>query len=421
MAHLTISNFSCIRSASVDLAPLTILIGPQASGKSIISKLIYFCCQQMLMPFRSYSIEAPSYEDLLSSIAKDFQNWFPPGAWGKERFQIIFEAGPFAVKLTRKTRRSGPSSEVKVEFSEYFSSLYQNIVQSYEKKRVQAEKTSRPPQFVMQWQMAEAAEQKLKRELKKEFVSWQLFIPAGRSFFTSIGKAVPAFEQSGMLDPVTLEFGRLFASLRDRRSHHFYLAERKRTGVRNAMRELFGGEIKYDRTTEYVVTADGRKIPFGFLSSGQQELLPLWQALELYGERRPSSLICIEEPEAHLFPTAQSTLAQFLASTVSPIKATNKMLITTHSPYILAKFNNLIKAGAIAATSRSAEERVVKIVPKEAWLRKDVAVAYAVHDWEVTSIIDEDGLVHAEYLDRVSNDIAAEFSALLEIESEILK
>ena len=42
MAELLIENFSCIDEAKINLARVTILIGPQASGKSVISKLVYF-------------------------------------------------------------------------------------------------------------------------------------------------------------------------------------------------------------------------------------------------------------------------------------------------------------------------------------------------------------------------------------------
>jgi len=42
MARLIVENFSCIHHAELETAALTILIGPQASGKSVLSKLLYF-------------------------------------------------------------------------------------------------------------------------------------------------------------------------------------------------------------------------------------------------------------------------------------------------------------------------------------------------------------------------------------------
>ena len=43
--------------------------------------------------------------------------------------------------------------------------------------------------------------------------------------------------------------------------------------------QLFSGTIKVDKNEEYIESKDGRKIPFAIMSSGQQELLPLWLAL----------------------------------------------------------------------------------------------------------------------------------------------
>ena len=42
MLRLQVENFSCIGKADLEIGQITILIGPQASGKSVLSKLAYF-------------------------------------------------------------------------------------------------------------------------------------------------------------------------------------------------------------------------------------------------------------------------------------------------------------------------------------------------------------------------------------------
>ena len=42
MKKIEIHNFGPIKDAVVDIKPMLVLIGPQASGKSTIAKLIYF-------------------------------------------------------------------------------------------------------------------------------------------------------------------------------------------------------------------------------------------------------------------------------------------------------------------------------------------------------------------------------------------
>jgi predicted ATPase len=130
-----------------------------------------------------------------------------------------------------------------------------------------------------------------------------LFIPAGRSFFTTVGKAIVAFEHAGMLDPVTQQFGRLFTSLRENRSAYYRRSEKLNSDfIKELVKQFFGGTtIRFDRDDEYIETSDGRKLTFPLLSSGQQELLPLWMTLNAFFG--PHYLIFIEEPEAHLFPS----------------------------------------------------------------------------------------------------------------------
>jgi ABC-type multidrug transport system ATPase subunit len=137
----------------------------------------------------------------------------------------------------------------------------------------------------------------------------------------------------------------------------------------------------------------------------------------IFEVRTDPSLIFIEEPEAHLFPSAQADITNYLASLAADQKRRQKILITTHSPYVLANINNLLKAGSLVATlPHSARQEIDKIVPKASWLNSDRIRAYALKDGKAESIC-KDGLIDADYLDEVSGQIASQFSALLEIEN----
>ena len=56
-------------------------------------------------------------------------------------------------------------------------------------------------------------------------------------------------------------------------------------------------------------------------------------------------LLIIEEPEAHLHPNNQTVLAKFLTRLV---RCGMKVLITTHSPFIVEQLSNLIQTSAIS-------------------------------------------------------------------------
>ena len=84
------------------------------------------------------------------------------------------------------------------------------------------------------------------------------------------------------------------------------------------------------------------------------ELAPL--VLFLRGIIKQEDLLIIEEPESHLHPGAQTKIAQTLARLV---RAGVRVLITTHSNYLLQQIGNLIREGELQKlgepTSESAD------------------------------------------------------------------
>ena len=73
MIILSVSKFSCIDEAEIQLGDLTILIGPQASGKSVLSKLIYFCYNIMLQQHFRAIEEEKTLDEFKESVASRFQ------------------------------------------------------------------------------------------------------------------------------------------------------------------------------------------------------------------------------------------------------------------------------------------------------------------------------------------------------------
>ena len=156
--------------------------------------------------------------------------------------------------------------------------------------------------------------------------------------------------------------------------------------------------------------------------------LPHYMALNFFSERVSQRishregmrrLIYIEEPEAHPFPSSQKRLVEYLGGIVaSPKDPLVNMLITTHSPYVLATLNNLMKAGALAAQfGGAARQKINAIIPPVSWLQPNSVAAHAIHDGRLTPLIGKEGLIDATYLDEVSGTISKDFLSLLEIEN----
>ena len=420
MPTLRVEKFSCIDFAEIDMARFTILIGEQASGKSVISKLLYFF-NDLVFRWVFSERDIGDVPEFMQHIEHEFKSWFPPLAWGDKKFLIEFRASNFIVSIRKKNNRGKSSHSVQIEFSEAFLEFFNSYIgtkKDLEDKLIKLK--DERDSFFQIYELRDSVRRQYSSILKKRadgyFVSSQLFIPAGRSFFTSLGKAISAFERSGMLDPITMRFGEFYLSAKQRLNSKavYYPQPEVDFELKAVMNKFFGGEILFKRGEEFVSTDDGRLIPIAYLSSGQQELLPLWLSIEeMLNFRGEDWNIYIEEPEAHIFPSTQSVLIESLAAHLG--RKSGRVVLTTHSPYVLAKFNNLIKAGSVGSR-RGRATKVSEIIRKDAWLKAGSVGAYSIDKGRVSSIIDADGLIDAEFLDGVSGSISEEYMNLVEIE-----
>ncbi len=95
-------------------------------------------------------------------------------------------------------------------------------------------------------------------------------------------------------------------------------------------------------------TNDGIDIDIDLLSSTVSELMPLVIFLKK-GFISSNSLLIIEEPEAHLSFKNQKLMAQLIAMF---LKYNIKVLITTHSDFLITEINNLIIKNSINRLKR---------------------------------------------------------------------
>ncbi len=102
------------------------------------------------------------------------------------------------------------------------------------------------------------------------------------------------------------------------------------------------------------------------------ELAPL--VLYLRGIVRQGDLLIIEEPESHLHPGAQTIIAQTLARLV---RAGVRVVITTHSNWLIQQIGNLIREGELRKQGESTSESADYLKAEEVgawWFHKDKPV-----------------------------------------------
>ncbi|MGB1206346.1 MAG: AAA family ATPase [Chitinophagales bacterium] len=383
---IVIKNFGGIKDLEMPINKINVLIGPQAAGKSMVAKLLFY--------FKDFFYEL--VDDLINRLSKReindkymarFKEYFPTTAWPKNHFEIHYFKGNVKLSIYRKKIRS-----IKFEYSENFHEWL---------KEVRKEITNFP---------SEAYEIIVYEDpITNGGFEKQIFMPAGRNFFADLQANIFSFLSNKQhIDPFLIEFGKIYQQI-------------KGNGKLNN-ETILKAEYKREYNKDFLVHKDGRKVNLSYASSGQQEVLPLLVILDAFSNNGLDNRVSlyIEEPEAHLFPNAQKEIVELLAKVVNSSNNNIQIVVTTHSPYILSAFNNLLYAGQIEKNNVENEKKLTalyKTVEKESIVKPNTLNAFAMVKGEKINIIDEETqLIGDNVLDEISNVIANQFDKLLDLD-----
>lgn len=413
MRELHVHNFSTLREATYRSKEFSLIIGPQASGKSLLMKLMYFF-ESITNSVNEALTELVSFDDFKIRNRARFLRYFPPSAWGNDRFSISYwgKSGAFRVALHTKS-----NEDVIIYYPKGFEEQYNN-----NRERLQKH------QGFLDWGHESSGLPFISRNISDgEFSnSVNIYIPAGRAFFTNVQTNAFRFLADGeLLDPFIVNFG---LRLENALSSNAFLSEFNND--HSMVSGLLGGKVVRKNARLTLHANDGRKIPIGTTSSGQQEIFPLIFLLNhslfrarLAKKRRAPRVdynIFIEEPEAHLFPEAQKRMVEYIAMCFNQLRENapgSRMHITTHSPYILTSINNLLLAGQIfpGLNEKSKLEFANKFSNLPLLDAKRMS-GYQIDktNGSMHSIIDKDTkLLNASYIDQVSHEINMNFEEIL--------
>lgn len=140
----------------------------------------------------------------------------------------------------------------------------------------------------------------------------------------------------------------------------------------NLERQIMRGRVRVEQRQisypSFVYRPDGwkRNLPLMNVSSMVSELAPV--ALYLRHVVQPGDLLIIEEPEAHLHPQMQVEFTRLLASAV---QAGVRILITTHSEWLLEEMANLVRLSELPPERRQGlDDPDIALTPDQvgAWL-----------------------------------------------------
>lgn len=429
MEKIEIKDFVGIKDITLEIRQINILIGPQASGKSIAAKLLFY--------FKSFvfeiinAAEKTKYKrDLDKDFKGRFEEYFPSSSWGNKNFKIRYSIDQEFIEVYRKSKPKKNTSEIVLNYSDFYKNEFtelRNLVQKQaEKVAEQDMQFNVMNRYDVLYDIQRSFLTRVTEELDKAATFSQLYIPAGRSFFANLKSSIFTFlSENNAVDPFLIEFGtyyeRMKSPIRLRRLRRSIDSKQLNDEIALLNKKILCGKYLQEEGEDYLELDEGRKISIANSSSGQQETLPLAIILGTIAFMKPKiggNSIYIEEPEAHIFPAAQRDMIELISTVYNSRKESLQFLITTHSPYVLTAFNNLLQAGFLAIDA--AEEKIQAIsrhVPPSRFLNPNEITVYSLSDGYSRSILDtETGLIDTNIIDEVSNELAVQFDQLLDID-----
>jgi predicted ATPase len=405
--RLNIINFCGIKDAEIVIKKYTVIIGPQSSGKSIISKLIYWFRYDIYSSFIK-AMNGDTYRVFKDSLKKEFRLNF---LFDKDvNFTINYTIGNFNVEIINL------DSKLIINLSNESQKFIKDIVEVYKKsqKDIQKEEqlNSARVRIIMRDSFRNSASSFCKTKTVRNI---PLYIPAARAFFTQIEDALFLFlSESKRLDFTIESFGdalRWAKKNKRMEDKESYFSEK-------TSKKILKGVFFSEKNSDYIKHDDGRIVPVSSASSGQQETLPLILVLDhiISSSTNNSRLFVVEEPEAHLHPEAQKYMIEAICH-ANDVSGSN-VIITTHSPYILSVMNNLLMAGELKEKNKKQydKDKLNEKMLFGATIKANELAAYSTNnDGYITSLIDEEtGLLNAESIDQISSELSVTFDQMLE-------
>lgn len=241
------------------------------------------------------------------------------------------------------------------------------------------------------------------------------FIPADRIAVTLLSNELlySLNEINQDLPGYFVRFGQLFNRLKkSQRSFDFT--------------DTLGVVYRYEDDIDKIEIQGNKQIRMSNASSAIQTNIPLLVILNHQSQNgyedfytADLNISIIEEPELNCFPVLQNSMLKNIIKSIqtSVDKFKRRILITTHSPYILTSLNNLMYAYQVGQKNK---EEANKIIEEKYWVNpNDVSAYQLLIDGTCRDILDrEESMIEADKIDEVSRIINQQFDNLMNIEFE---
>ncbi|MBF0486577.1 MAG: AAA family ATPase [Nitrospirae bacterium] len=423
MQRIIIKNFGPVEEVDLNINDIMLFIGPQASGKSTISKAVYFfkSLKEDLIRYVLGPIRKKNFEESIDNFDRA----------ADAKFVAIF--GPIqhlSNTYLKYEYKEGVDIEITIEegncvyhFSEAFRQLLSEIIDRV--KSYSSKYQAKISKFLSSSKRFEVGFEQAGFEGEIEKLANELFSDERDIFFFPAGRSLLAIfsDQGQKIDFRKLDYTMAqFADRIDISKLIFSLfptiSAQKQSKLTQAAQDII---LKILKAT-YRFEDDEDRLYFSktghtrltYASSGQQEAIWILLFIREIIQEDKDFFSVFEEPEAHLYPETQKDIIDLICL-LSNLRS-NQIIITTHSPYILSSFNNLLYAYNV---DKKGVPDVNSIVSKQLWINPDRLDAYFVDKGRVRSIIDEEyKLIKTEEIDNASRVINEVYRKLFDIDPE---
>lgn len=460
-------NLGSIKEAEVDLRPLTVIIGPNNSNKTYIAYSIYGLYQLVSLNFYDEILEKIEFTtqadhwslkidrrfyDVISEVIQSYASRFS-GIKLQSFFQDssgkIFEKTKFSIEIKiseddikraieevladtilgiEKIERSDNNSEIlfywekrNEEHTDFLSRIVIGTFISTVGKfsdilPLPAERNA----FINTYKMLANRRYKLLKENQRELlIQGRINREPLIQGLINRDKQLELLKEQGdirypqpvedFLDFLTdIELENKPDPIAKNKNDFQKLADQIEKYIQNNNKTIFK-KTKFGGREIKVSVKRSLEIDLYNASSSIKQLAPL--LLYLRYRAKSGDFLVIDEPEMNLHPESQVKLLESLAILVN---LGVRILLTTHSPYLMAHLNNIVNGNHQNPELLAEQAKLLYLQDSRAFLKMEQVSAYEIKNNKLLSLHDPEYGIRWDTLSDVSVDIQQKFFAIYE-------
>ena len=355
MSSIIIENFGAIKmhNAPIEIKKVTFFIGNQGSGKSTVAKLIAtFMWIEKALFKESYN---PQWFEKNNTFRDLFLSYHRLENYLKENTYIQYTGSAFSITYTK-----GQLSFEKKEMAYALPQLMyvpseRNFISYMKSMRELKVASAALNDFLAAYTYTKEKVTEMPLPINESYLLYDknrdtLYVK-GDDYRVQLSEASSGFQS---LVPLFLVSDYLVNSVKDK-TEPMSIEERKQ--FEKQIKEIYANPHFTEEQRRSAANALSEKF------------------------NKTSFINIVEEPEQNLFPTSQRDMLYSLLKINNEIPA-NKLIITTHSPYLVNYISVVVEAGNIR--NEANKEQIGKIIPISALVKSEDLAIYELDEKEGT-------------------------------------